>query len=459
MKYETPLLWLLRNLFVPFIVIGTLFAVMLVYGTTFSDRYLILGIITFFISLRIFSELNLLDTWQQVSFKAYGRDILIGWGINIGILLFLGFALKSTENFSRLVLFTWFLTVPVALLTSLGLIRKLLLGYRSESKLRPVVIVGGNKLGLNLARKINNDPYLFMSFKGFFDDRAHERLAVNDIYPFLGNLSELPSFVKQYRISTIYIALPMSLQPRIMRLLDSLRDTTASIYFVPDLFVFDLAHARFGEVSGIPVIAVSETPFTGVNAVIKRLTDLILSLLFILMLSPLMLIIALGVKLSSRGPILFRQHRYGLDGQEIIVRKFRTMTVMENGIEVKQATRDDQRITTFGKILRRTSMDELPQLFNVLLGNMSLVGPRPHAVAHNEMYRSLIKGYMIRHKVKPGITGLAQVKGLRGETKTLKKMQKRVRYDITYLRNWSLALDLWIIFRTAVMIFSDKNAY
>jgi putative colanic acid biosynthesis UDP-glucose lipid carrier transferase len=459
MKHETPLLWVLRNLVVPSVVIVNLFAVMLIYGTTFSDRYMILGIITFFISLKIFSELNLLDTWQQVSFKAYGRDILLGWGINIGILLFLGFALKSTENFSRLVLFTWFLTVPLVLLTTLGLIRKLLLSYRSENRLRPVVIVGGNKLGLRLARKINNDPYLFMSFKGFFDDRAQERLAINDIYPFLGALSELPNFVKQHRISTIYIALPMSLQPRIMRLLDSLRDTTASIYFVPDLFVFDLAHARFGEISGIPVIAVSETPFTGVNAVIKRLTDLILSLLFIVLLSPLMLIIALGVKLSSPGPILFHQLRYGLDGEEIMVRKFRTMIVMENGAEVKQATRDDQRTTPFGRILRRTSLDELPQLFNVLLGNMSLVGPRPHAVAHNEMYRSLIKGYMIRHKVKPGITGLAQVKGLRGETKTLNKMQKRVRYDISYLRNWSLALDLWIIFRTAIMIFTDKNAY
>ncbi|MCP4410473.1 MAG: undecaprenyl-phosphate glucose phosphotransferase [Gammaproteobacteria bacterium] len=459
MRHETPLFWILRHLLVPFVVVLVLFAVMAIYTIPFSSHYLELGIITFIISSKIFTELNLLETWQQVSFRAYGRDMLIGWSITIGILLFLGFALKLTENYSRLVLTTWFLVVPFALLAVLWGIRRLLLNSRSEDKLQSVVIVGGNKLGIHLAKKISNNPYLSMSFKGFFDDRTTERLAINDKYPFIGGLRELPEYVKRNRTKLIYIALPMSSQPRIMRLLDALRDTTASIYFVPDLFVFDLAHARFGEVSGIHVIAVSETPFTGVNALIKRMTDLILSTLFLLLLSPFMLVIALGVKLSSPGPVLFLQQRYGLDGQEIRVRKFRTMKVMEDGSEVKQATRDDQRITRFGGFLRKTSLDELPQLINVLSGNMSLVGPRPHAVAHNEMYRSLIKGYMIRHKVKPGITGLAQVNGLRGETKTLDKMQKRVKYDINYLRNWSLALDLWVIFRTALIVFKDENAY
>ena len=335
----------------------------------------------------------------------------MGWISIIGILLFLGFALKMTEHYSRLVLLSWFIAVPVVILTVQWRIRHLLMAPRLTDHLRSAVIVGANDLGIRLANKIANDPYLFESVHGFIDDRTGDRLGAGDELPILGGLRELPQYVKQHRINTIYIALPMTVQPRIMRLLDALRDTTASIYFVPDMFVFDLAQARFGEVSGIPVIAVSETPFTGVNAIIKRSTDLGLSLLLLTLVSPLMLAIAIGVKFSSPGPVLFHQRRYGLDGEEIMVSKFRTMNVLENGEQVTQATRDDHRITALGRFLRRTSLDELPQLFNVVLGNMSLVGPRPHAVAHNEMYRSLIKGYMIRHKVKPGITGLAQIHG------------------------------------------------
>ncbi|HEY9847420.1 MAG TPA: exopolysaccharide biosynthesis polyprenyl glycosylphosphotransferase, partial [Candidatus Caenarcaniphilales bacterium] len=174
---------------------------------------------------------------------------------------------------------------------------------------------------------------------------------------------------------------------------------------------------------------------------------------------PLMILIALGVKVSSPGPILFKQRRYGLNGQEILVYKFRSMTVMEDGETVLQAKRNDFRITKFGAFLRRTSLDELPQFINVLQGRMSIVGPRPHAVAHNEQYRKLISGYMLRHKVKPGITGCAQVHGFRGETDTLDKMQKRVEYDLQYLKNWSLGLDLQIIFKTALVFFHNRNAY
>jgi putative colanic acid biosynthesis UDP-glucose lipid carrier transferase len=251
----------------------------------------------------------------------------------------------------------------------------------------------------------------------------------------------------------------MALQPRIMKLLEDLGNTTASIYFVPDIFVFDLVQARFDDVKGIPVIAVCETPFTGVNSVVKRMSDVVLASLILLLLTPLMLAIAIGVKLTSPGPVIFKQRRYGLEGEEITVYKFRSMTVCEDGADVPQATKSDMRITPFGAFLRRTSLDELPQFINVLQGRMSIVGPRPHAVAHNEMYRKLISGYMIRHKVKPGITGWAQVNGLRGETETLDKMKARVEYDIEYLRDWSLFLDLWIIARTVLVVFKDRNAY
>ena len=221
----------------------------------------------------------------------------------------------------------------------------------------------------------------------------------------------------------------------------------------------DLIQSRIDEIGDIPVVAVRETPFNGTNGLVKRSTDIIFTLLILLIISPILLIVALGVKLSSPGPLIFKQKRYGLNGEEIVVYKFRSMTTIDNGDNVVQATKNDQRVTSFGKFIRKTSLDELPQFFNVLQGGMSIVGPRPHAVAHNEMYRKLIKGYMIRHKVKPGITGWAQVNGLRGETEVLEKMQARVDYDIAYLRNWSPGLDIYIILKTVwVVFFKGQNS-
>ena len=251
----------------------------------------------------------------------------------------------------------------------------------------------------------------------------------------------------------------MASQPRIHKLLSELRDTTASIYFVPDIFTFDLIQARMDSIHGIPVVAVCETPFYGVSGLLKTLSDYLLAAVSLVLICPLLLGIALGIKLSSPGPVLFKQRRYGLDGKQISVYKFRTMTVLEDGDQIRQATRDDGRITPFGRFLRRTSLDELPQFINVLQGRMSIVGPRPHAVAHNEMYRKLIDGYMVRHKVKPGITGWAQVNGLRGETETVEKMRERIEYDLAYLRNWSLRLDLKILLRTILLVFRDRSAY
>ena len=251
----------------------------------------------------------------------------------------------------------------------------------------------------------------------------------------------------------------MASQPRILQVLDALKDSTASIFFVPDMFVTDLIQGHAGSVCGMPVISVCETPFRGGNGFVKRASDIVLSLLILLLISPVLLVIALLVKLTSPGPIIFRQRRYGLDGKEILVYKFRSMTVTEDGARVQQATKNDQRITPLGAILRKTSLDELPQFINVLQGRMSIVGPRPHAVSHNEMYRKLIKGYMVRHKVKPGITGWAQVNGFRGETDTLDKMQGRIDYDLDYLRNWSLKLDLYIIFKTVRVVAGDRQAY
>jgi putative colanic acid biosysnthesis UDP-glucose lipid carrier transferase len=258
----------------------------------------------------------------------------------------------------------------------------------------------------------------------------------------------------------VYIALPISTVPRMSELINALRDTTASVYFVPDAFAFDLIQGRLVEINGMPALSICDTPFHGMDAVLKRATDFVLASVGLLVATPVMLGIAAAVKFTSKGPVLFRQRRYGLNGEEIYVYKFRSMTTTEDGAVSKQATKFDARVTPVGRFIRKTSLDELPQLFNVLQGRMSMVGPRPHAVAHNEMYRKLISGYMIRHKVRPGITGLAQVNGLRGETEVLEKMSERVRYDLEYLRHWSPWLDVKIVFRTlALVIFGAKSVY
>lgn len=298
-----------------------------------------------------------------------------------------------------------------------------------------------------------------MEVCGFFEDRKDERRPAQIGHPVLGGMADVCAYVRKHNIKMIFISQPISAQPRIRKLIDELKDTTASVYFLPDVYVFDLMQARFDTVGGMPVIAISETPFMGWNSVIKRGCDIVIGSIILFLLAPLMLVIAVAVKLTSPGPVIFRQRRYGLYGEEIYVYKFRSMTVTEDGASVVQAQKNDQRVTPIGGFLRRTSLDELPQFINVLQGRMSLVGPRPHAVAHNEQYRKLIKGYMLRHKVRPGITGWAQVNGLRGETATLDKMEARIQYDLDYLRNWSLWLDLWIIVKTVKVVLTRENAH
>ena len=293
----------------------------------------------------------------------------------------------------------------------------------------------------------------------FFDDRVDDRCDPRLRPIVTGGLDVVAEYVAKFEIDSVYITLPILDQPRIINLVNSLRDTTASIYFVPDVFMFDLVQARLDSVNGVPVISVFESPLVGINAVHKRFFDLVVSGLILLVIAPIMVIIAALVKLTSKGPVFFKQRRYGMDGDEIWVYKFRSMSVCEDGAKVTQATKNDARVTRLGAILRKTSLDELPQLINVLQGSMSIVGPRPHAVAHNEHYRKLIHGYMGRHKVKPGITGWAQVSGFRGETDTIDKMEGRVLHDIAYLKNWSIWLDIVIMFKTVKLVFKDTQAY
>ena len=452
----TFLQWLID----PAATVISLLVLMSYYNQPIDGLHLALLIISFLLAANIFRDADLTGAWSKGGLRAQTMDLLVFWVELVLVLLFLGYASGYLWFYSQELLTNWvFLTPPVILATH-GLTRWLLLSIlKSPENARDAVVVGVNDLSRRLAERIAKDRQLGIELKGWFDDRSAERVGGLPSGEYLGQFSKLPDYVRRNRVRVIYIALPILQQERIIRLLEELRDTTASIYFVPDIFVFDLIQSRLDQIDGIPLVALCETPFYGVNNVVKRLSDVVIAAAALVVLSPVMLGVALAVKLTSPGPVIFKQRRYGLDGREIEVYKFRSMAVCEDGTVIRQATKNDARVTPVGRFLRRTSLDELPQFINVLQGRMSVVGPRPHAVAHNEQYRGMIKGYMVRHKVKPGITGWAQVNGFRGETKSLERMESRIQYDLDYLRNWSLALDLKIILKTVLVVVKDRNAY
>lgn len=414
-----------------------------------DPAYLILSLILFSLTFPASSRINL-GKWQIV------RKIMLQWMVICVLHLILGVASGYIDHFSIEAILLWIWLTPVCLLAANFTLRHFAPRLiKLQGPVKKTIIVGHNEQGLALAERLADNHYIAADLLGFFDDTGTADQTGK--FPLLGELRDISGFVKAHRINVIYLCLPAGRQEQILQLLDELKDTTASIYFVPDIFHADLIQARAGQIEDIPVVAVCETPFTGFNGLIKRLADILFSLIILLLISPLLVAIAIGVKLSSPGPVIFRQRRYGLYGEEILVYKFRSMTVCEDGAIVTQATKGDQRVTQFGAFLRKTSLDELPQFINVLQGRMSIVGPRPHAVAHNEIYRKLIKGYMVRHKVKPGITGWAQINGLRGETESLDKMKARIDYDIDYLRNWSPKLDVYIILKTVQVVLKGQN--
>lgn len=389
-----------------------------------------------------------------------GVDIFVGWVYLLLVLWVCGVLTNSLQLFSAQVILVWVVLTPLAQWAVALAGRKVLLHRGAQRwNRKQVVVIGATNLGWKVATALRDLPARSHDFLGFFDDRSDARVVPQARDQLLGNLSQVVDYVNAHGVNAVYITLSMGSQPRIVEMLEALQDTTASIYFVPDVFSISIIQGRLQDLNGVPVVGLCETPFTGINALVKRASDLLLASAILFCIWPILLVLAIGVKLSSPGPVIFKQDRNGLDGEEIKVYKFRSMRTMDNGEVVKQATKEDPRITRFGAFIRRTSLDELPQFINVLQGRMSIVGPRPHAVAHNEQYRKLIKAYMVRHKVKPGITGWAQVNGHRGETDSIDKMQARVEYDLEYLRNWSLAFDLQIILKTIRLVFFDRNAY
>ncbi len=442
------------------VAVATLYATIILSGTSFdrSSSTIVIVAVACLVLIQPPREMSTQFTSPRISAVV---DVILRWFLILALLLAVAYVTKSQlQAYPRRIFLTWAALTPVALIvTTLGMQEIMRRFLMNAYDVRSAIVAGYNSTSLELARRLNKNPAMGLEVSGFFDDRSSDRLGVESDSRLLGALSDLGQYARRHRTDVIFIALPIRHLMRVMNLLDDLRDTTASIYYVPDIFVFDLIQARSGEINGIPVVAMCETPFYGYRGVAKRLTDIVLSAIILLLLLPLLALIAVLVKWTSPGPVIFKQRRYGLDGQEIVIYKFRTMKVTEDGAHIRQACKADDRITPIGAILRRSSLDELPQLINVLQGRMSLVGPRPHAVAHNEEYRKLIKGYMVRHKVLPGITGLAQVNGCRGETSQLHEMQARVNFDLDYLRYWSPMLDIKIILLTLVKVFRDDKAY
>lgn len=384
------------------------------------------------------------------------------WGLVIPVLLLGAFVSKTSASHSRVVSLVWFAITPFLLSFWRAVIEVALRELRSRGhNLRKAAIVGVSEIGERIASHLKSHPWIGVHFEGFYDDRDKARLPSID--PGLGSLcGTFERLVQQARrgeIDLVYIALPLKAEPRINDLIRRLSDTTASVYLAYDFGGFNALRAQWASLGELQVLSIVENPFYGVDGWIKRVEDVVFGSIILMIIALPMLAIAIAIKLTSKGSVFFRQRRYGLNGEQIEVIKFRTMTTSDNGDNIRQASKNDPRVTELGAFLRRTSLDELPQFFNVITGQMSIVGPRPHAVAHNEQYRALIQGYMLRHKVKPGITGWAQVNGWRGETDTLEKMQKRVEYDLTYIRNWAFTFDLKIILMTVFGGDSRKNAY
>ncbi|WP_395341923.1 undecaprenyl-phosphate glucose phosphotransferase [Ningiella sp. W23] len=442
------------------IIHASIYLATLMYQQDYSREYFMLALIGSIGFALIAESFSLYRSWRVGAFAEITFYTLVSWSL-AGALVVVGlFFTKMSEDFSRVVLGIWFLVGFTGLIGWRAVFKKFLHSMRKRGlNTRSIALFGLSEKGIRLAREAQNNPEIGYKLNAIYDDRKISRLDPDYHYMIKGDVAAGVEAARNNEFDVIYIALPIQAQHRIQGMLEAFGDTTATVHVVPDLFMYCLMHGQMAHLGNVQTISVYDNPMSGGIAVIKRLEDIVLSTIALILLAIPLLAISLAIKCTSRGPIIFKQDRYGLNGRKIKVWKFRSMKVMENSEVVTQASKDDPRITKLGAFLRKTSLDELPQFINVLKGDMSVIGPRPHAVTHNETYRKLVSYYMLRHKVKPGITGWAQVNGWRGETDTVDKMQKRIEFDLEYIRNWSLWLDFKILVFTVLRSFTDKNAY
>lgn len=470
LKRYTPLIRLAQKsvdiavIFISLIIVGTL-----TQSDPLADsRLMTLGIFACVLFSFFAKAHGLYRSWRTLNLVSeFYLLCYTQLGVILGLLL-IGYLTKTTADISREVFISWMVVTPIILLTIRAIVRLTLRTIRIKGfNSRRVAVLGHGLLAQQLVQDINTNEFMGMEVLGYYDDRKepreqleqHRDEVATDGFNILGGFSEAIADAKARAFDELYIALPMRAEQKISELISKLSDCAVNVHLVPDLLTFNLINSQSSVVGGSPVVSIYKSPLDDQKMLVKNCEDFLLSALILSLITLPMLVIALGIKLTSKGPVLFKQRRYGMGGEEIMVWKFRTMTVTEDGDVVTQATKNDARVTSFGRFLRKTSLDELPQFINVLQGQMSIVGPRPHAVSHNELYRKVIDRYMLRHLVKPGITGWAQINGWRGETDSDDKMKKRIEYDLHYIKNWSLRLDLKIIFLTIFKGFTNNNAY
>ena len=426
----------------------------------FPPAYRVLTVIAVFSLWFIYSSRGV---YRQSSGYLRGCVRLTGaWALLMLLLALIGFVTKTSEIFSREILLVWAVSVLVLQNASFCLVSYLSKKYKeSFGRHLPVLVIGTGSVAEHLVDSLNKNRWLPDKVIGCVKSLESDETAVVANTRVLGGLEHVRDLIKQHDIRRIYIALPMKASEQIEGVNIDLLDQNVDVIWAPDIFALNLLNHSVREVAGVPLISLNESPLTSskVSTIMKDVMDRSIAAVSLIVLSPLMLWVAYKVKQSSPGPVFFKQDRHGWDGKVIKVWKFRSMKLhLEEGGEVKQATKEDPRITDIGRMIRRTSIDELPQLINVLQGSMSLVGPRPHAVAHNDYYSDKINAYLARHRIKPGITGLAQISGYRGETETIDKMEKRVEYDLAYINNWSLGLDVKILIKTPMSLLA-KDIY
>ena len=418
--------------------------------------YAVAGIICSLSAFVAFRAQGLYSFDVLATFRGQIRRLLFGFGVAILVLLSAAYLLKISQTFSRGWVLTWFsMSVCTLVIVHYGLSR-LIQGWVSYGLFaRNIAIYGSGEIAEKLTRHLCRHPER-SNVVGVYDDLFGSNTGSMAV---AGGLSDLIRTCTSTRLDEILIALPLSEETRIERVVTELSALPVDIRLCPDMSAFRLRPMGLLNYDGVAILELARRPIDHWGPILKMLEDKILSVLALTIAAPLMLFIALAIRLDSEGPVFFRQRRHGFNHSIISVIKFRTMTVIEDGTNVRQATRDDHRITRVGRFLRKTSLDELPQLLNVVRGEMSLVGPRPHALAHNEYYAAMLERYTSRHKVKPGITGWAQINGYRGETDTPEKMRLRMECDLYYIENWSLWFDLKILLLTPFYGLVGKNVY
>ena len=443
------------------VIFVTLYLTLWFFDQPLESHHIIAGLLTALLFETIATIFDLYRSWRVIRFRYEIVNIFLYWSGSIILLISVLFVVGKTDSLNNIEVVTWFF-VAFGTMCVVHYTTRLITRYARAFgfDVRRAAFVGANEIAVRMARIFDDCRWMGMSTIGIFDDRNAEdkdRISAAEI-TLAGDVDDLIKLAHNSQVDVVYMCLPLAAEKRIKKLIDLFSDTTVSIYYCPNFFDFDLMQTRWDEVYGQPVISVVDSPIVGHQQILKRLEDIFIVMVALPILIPMMIVIGLLIKLDSKGPIFFKQDRYGINGASFKMWKFRTMYVSDCNREFSQATRNDPRITSIGAFLRKTSLDEIPQFFNVMVGNMSVVGPRPHPDIVNEDLRRQIHRYMLRHKIKPGITGLAQVSGFRGETESLEKMEQRIAQDLQYIRHWSLILDFKILVKTLFNL-SGNNVY